>query len=84
MQSDSFFEFDKYHTTVSREVIAGLTTFTTMADPAKDGGAYAFVAPVLCLLSLRLIDGDTNLRRQKVNQVAAQAHGPILHDSRDR
>jgi adenine/guanine/hypoxanthine permease len=27
----SFFELDKYNTTVSREVIAGLTTFTTMS-----------------------------------------------------
>jgi AGZA family xanthine/uracil permease-like MFS transporter len=27
----AFFQFDKYQTTLSREVIAGLTTFTTMA-----------------------------------------------------
>lgn len=27
----SFFQLEKYHTTVSREVVAGLTTFTTMS-----------------------------------------------------
>lgn len=28
---ESFFQFEKYRTSVSREVIAGLTTFTTMS-----------------------------------------------------